>query len=71
MLWSIYCCWFLQAQRHVLTGQYPCTEEDAIYLGGLSMQVINYILITKLIIIIIQFMYEIIMYGYIVYLLYN
>ena len=46
----------------MLTGQYPCTEEDAIYLGGLSMQVVNYIMITKL-----QFMYDamkyIIMYN--------
>jgi Krev interaction trapped protein 1 len=30
---------FFDARRHVLTGQYPCTEEDAIELGGLFMQV--------------------------------
>ena len=33
------CVCFLQARRHVLMGQYPCTEEDAIELGGLFMQV--------------------------------
>ncbi len=30
---------FSQAQRHVLMGYYPCTEEYAISLAGISMQV--------------------------------
>ena len=28
-----------QAHRHVLSGYYPCSEEDAIYLAGVTMQV--------------------------------
>ena len=28
-----------QAHQHILSGYYPCSEEDAIYLAGVSMQV--------------------------------
>ena len=31
-----------QAQSRVLSGYYPCSEDDAIYLAGISMQVSGY-----------------------------
>ena len=31
--------YFLQAQSRVLSGYYPCTEDIAICLAGISMQV--------------------------------
>ena len=32
-----------QAQSRVLNGYYPCSEDSAIYLAGISMQVSEYI----------------------------
>ena len=32
-------CYLSQAQRHVVCGDYPCTEDQAIYLAGINLQV--------------------------------
>ena len=34
---------FQQAQSHVLSGYYPCSEDDALHLAGITMQVSTHV----------------------------